>query len=93
MKLVFINHIGENFQGYSYYELLFSESSSDEVTGDDWDAYPANGNPKVPIDFVDLAFICLLPNIYITVISFFSTKHLKKNISKKSLFFLKKLVF
>lgn len=56
MKLVFINHIGENFQGYSYYELLFSESSLDEITGDDWDAYPANGNPKVPIDYVDLAF-------------------------------------
>ena len=56
MQLIFINHVGSNFRGQILYELLFSSSDISEVSGEDWDSYPANGNPKTPIDYVEVVY-------------------------------------
>lgn len=46
LYLVYINKIGSNWVGEYIYEFLFSNSK--EVDGDDWDAYPASGQPSPP---------------------------------------------
>lgn len=56
MRLIFINFIGKNYKGVNIYEFLFSEDNVQLVYGEDWDAYPANGSPKSPIDFVQDVF-------------------------------------
>lgn len=56
-KLIFINQVGRNFKGLNLYEFLFTNVSDVKlVSGDDWDSYPANGNPKPPIDYVTAAY-------------------------------------
>lgn len=47
LYLIFINKIGEDFEGNMIYEFIFSDSIED-VDGDDWDIYPAAGMPSVP---------------------------------------------
>ena len=56
MKLIFINFVGSNFKGDNLYEFLFSSKDLNIVTGEDWDAYPANGNPRPPVDYVEEAY-------------------------------------
>ena len=56
MRLVFVNFVGTNFMGKNIYEFLFSSSEIEDVSGEDWDSYPANGNPKAPTDYVDEAY-------------------------------------
>lgn len=53
MKLTYINFVGENYLGVKIYEFLFTTSELSKVDGEDWDSYPANGNPKPPIEYVD----------------------------------------
>lgn len=47
MVLVYINAMGRNWKGDTVYEFLFSESI-ENIDGDDWDAYPASGQPSPP---------------------------------------------
>jgi hypothetical protein len=47
MFLVYINEIGSNWTGNNIYEFLFS-STIDNIDGDDWDVYPASGQPSPP---------------------------------------------
>jgi len=56
MHLIYINFVGINFRGMNIYEFLFTVSDIGVVLGEDWDAYPANGSPKPPKDYVDAAY-------------------------------------
>lgn len=56
MKLIFINPVGMNFKGNSIYELIFSSDDIKNISGEDWDAYPANGNPKIPSDHINAVY-------------------------------------
>lgn len=47
MKLVYINEMGANWKGHNVYEFLFAVDSHN-IEGDDWDAYPASGQPTPP---------------------------------------------
>lgn len=55
MKLVYVNQIGIDWTGKRLYEFLFSEDESvEDVSGVDWDSYPASvGEPEPPSrDFI-----------------------------------------
>ena len=41
LKLVYVLLVGENWNGESIYEFLFSDSVED-IDGDEWDVYPAS---------------------------------------------------
>ena len=56
MKLVFINFVGTNFKGINIYEFLFHYGDVKYVSGEDWDSYPADGNPQPPIEYVNAAY-------------------------------------
>lgn len=47
LYLVFINKVGEDWEGNYIYEFIFSNTTKD-IDGDDWDVYPASGIPSVP---------------------------------------------
>lgn len=47
MYLIYINKMGESWSGKIMYEFIFSDSIED-VDGDNWDEYPANGMPEPP---------------------------------------------
>ena len=47
LYLVFINKIGSTWDDKIMYEFLFSDTI-ENVDGDDWDEYPANGVPSPP---------------------------------------------
>ena len=47
LYLIFVNKIGSNVFGQSLYEFVFSKDIND-VQGEDWDIYPANGSPQPP---------------------------------------------
>jgi len=52
LYLIYVNKIGEDWTGKHLYEFLFSDRT-ENVDGDDWDAYPASGRPSPPnTDFV-----------------------------------------
>lgn len=56
MRLIYINFVGTNFLGVNIYEFLFTYGDLKDVTGEDWDSYPANGNPKPPVECIDAAY-------------------------------------
>ena len=56
MKLIFIHYSGTNYKGENVYEFLFSDNIKD-VMGDNWDSYPANGNPQPPKDYVKESYV------------------------------------
>jgi hypothetical protein len=56
MKLIYINFVGQNYLKNRIYEFLFTSGNLSDIDGEDWDSYPANGNPKPPVDFVDAAY-------------------------------------
>lgn len=56
MKLVFINYVGKDYLGTNIYEFLFYNGDTKHVDGINWDAYPADGNPQPPVDFIDAAY-------------------------------------
>lgn len=47
MYLIYVNGVGKDWEGNYYYEFLFSEDI-ENVDGDNWDVYPANGQPEPP---------------------------------------------
>jgi hypothetical protein len=47
MFLIYINKVGKDWEGNYYYEFLFSDDIED-VDGENWDSYPASGNPEPP---------------------------------------------
>lgn len=47
LYLVYVNKIGSDWTENHLYEFLFS-NSIDNIDGDDWDAYPASGQPSPP---------------------------------------------
>jgi hypothetical protein len=47
LYLIYVNKIGEDWTGKHLYEFLFSDRT-ENVDGDDWDAYPASGRPSPP---------------------------------------------
>ena len=47
LYLVFVNKIGSDVYGESHYEFVFSKDKN-EVTGESWDSFPAQGNPQPP---------------------------------------------
>ena len=46
-KLVYIHKAGTDFEGETTYEFLFSDNS-ENIDGDEWDAYPASSKPSPP---------------------------------------------
>ena len=56
MKLIYINFVGKDFRGMNIYQFLYTTQDLKKVTGEDWDSYPAAGNPQSPVDFVDEAY-------------------------------------
>lgn len=52
MKLIYINKVGSDWKENYVYEFIFSETL-DGVDGENWDSYPASGQPSPPnIDIV-----------------------------------------
>lgn len=47
LYLVFVNKIGSDVYGECHYEFVFSKDKND-VTGESWDSFPAQGNPQAP---------------------------------------------
>ena len=47
MFLIFINKMGRDWTGKVMYEFIFSDSI-ENVDGENWDEYPANGLPSPP---------------------------------------------
>lgn len=45
--LVYVNEVGKTWEDQYIYEFLFSDTIKD-VDGEDWDVYPAAGNPQPP---------------------------------------------
>jgi len=44
--LIYVHELGKNFNGGYVYEFIFSDTL--DVSGEDWDLYPASGNPLPP---------------------------------------------
>lgn len=55
MKLIYVHYVGSAYDGNHQYQFLFSSDEISEVTGEDWDSFPADGNPEPPTDFVSKA--------------------------------------
>lgn len=47
LYLVYVNEVGKTWEGQYIYEFLFSNKTKD-IDGEDWDVYPAAGNPEPP---------------------------------------------
>jgi len=45
--LIYVNELGEDWKGDLIYEFIFSDTT-DNVEGEDWDVYPASGQPEPP---------------------------------------------
>lgn len=45
--LIYVNEVGKTWEDQYIYEFLFSDTTKN-VDGDDWDVYPASGNPSPP---------------------------------------------
>ena len=47
LYLIYINLLGVDWKGEFNYEFIFSDTI-DGIDGEDWDLYPASGQPKPP---------------------------------------------
>lgn len=47
LLLIYVNNLGEDFEGKAVVEFIFSETIED-VNGEDWDAIPSSGRPDPP---------------------------------------------
>ena len=56
MRLIYINYVGENYLSAKLYEFIFYEGEIDTVSGEYWDSYPADGNPKTPLDYISMVY-------------------------------------
>lgn len=45
--LIFVNYLNKDYKGDYIYEFIFSNTLVD-VNGEEWDVYPASGNPSPP---------------------------------------------
>ena len=45
--LIYVNEVGKTWEDQYIYEFLFSDTIKN-VDGEDWDVYPAAGNPEPP---------------------------------------------
>jgi len=45
--LIYVNELGEDWKGDLIYEFIFSDTT-ENVEGEDWDLYPASGQPEPP---------------------------------------------
>lgn len=45
--LIYVNEVGKTWEDQLIYEFLFSNTTKN-VDGEDWDVYPAAGNPSPP---------------------------------------------
>lgn len=49
LKLIYINHLGRNWQDNNLYEFIFGEETDGEtIEGDDWDVFPASSGKVTP---------------------------------------------
>lgn len=60
--LVYVHEIGSDYKEKTYYEFIFSDTL-EGIDGEEWDSYPANGNPSPPND----SFIKQVGKIYTEV--------------------------
>lgn len=47
LYLIYINRLGSDWKDEYVYEFIFSDSTKD-IDGEDWDLYPASGQPSPP---------------------------------------------
>lgn len=47
LYLIYVHQIGFDYEGRYFYEFIFSDTI-DNIEGEEWDSYPANGNPHPP---------------------------------------------
>ena len=47
LYLIYVHLIGTNHKGITSYEFIFSDTIED-IDGDEWDVYPAAGQPQPP---------------------------------------------
>jgi len=47
LKLIYVLSIGLNWKNENLYEFIFSDTI-ENIDGEDWDSYPAGGNPLPP---------------------------------------------
>ena len=47
LYLIYVNNLGEDFEGKNVMEFIFSDVIKD-VDGEDWDAIPASSRPEPP---------------------------------------------
>ncbi len=47
MYLIYVNKVGSNYKSEYLYEFIFSDNT-DNIDGEDWDAFPASGRPSPP---------------------------------------------
>lgn len=47
LYLIYVNNLGEDFEGKNVMEFIFSDVIKD-INGEDWDAIPASGRPEPP---------------------------------------------
>lgn len=45
--LAYIHHVGPRYNDLHHYQFLFT-TEEEEIEGENWDSYPANGNPSPP---------------------------------------------
>ncbi len=48
LRLIFVNKIGLDVYGKNHYEFVFSKSDLNSVQGENWENFPANGEPYPP---------------------------------------------
>jgi hypothetical protein len=47
--LIYVNMVGKDYKGNYIYEFIFSDTTNN-IDGEDWDAFPASGRPEPPHD-------------------------------------------
>lgn len=47
LYLIYIHEFGKNYKDKYFYEFLFSDTI-EGIDGEEWDSYPASGNPYPP---------------------------------------------
>lgn len=47
LYLIYVNNLGEDFEGKNVMEFIFSDTIKD-IDGEDWNAIPASGRPEPP---------------------------------------------
>jgi len=47
LYLVYVHGFGTNYKDINFYEFIFSDKK-DDIDGEGWDSYPANGDPQPP---------------------------------------------